>query len=107
MAVSCWVSPDGRFAAGGVTTTSSTAGRTVIAAVPDSVADASCAVIVASPVLPRGHQTLRRDRSGRGGGGRPGDLIGQVPGRPVGIDTGSCELLGLPRGACSRPGARP
>ena len=53
VAVSCWVSPDGRFAAGGDTTTARrSAGRTVIAASPPSTElEGSVAVIVASPVL--------------------------------------------------------
>ena len=52
VAVSCCVSPEGRFATAGETVTvRSTAGRTVITAVPDSSATESDAVIVASPVL--------------------------------------------------------
>ena len=51
MAVSGWVSPAGTLAAGGDTETeSSTAGNTVMTAVPDSREEGSAAVMVAAPV---------------------------------------------------------
>ena len=51
VAVSCWVSPAGTFATGGVTTTATnTAGKTVITAVPEISDDGSVAVIVAAPI---------------------------------------------------------
>jgi hypothetical protein len=51
VAVNCWVSPAATFATGGVTViATSTAGSTVITAVPEINDDGSVAVIVAAPV---------------------------------------------------------
>ena len=105
VAVSCWVSPEGRFVANGETDIeTSTAGSTVIAAVPSTDVVGSVAVIVAAPVpfaVTRPEDETVAVDSGRS---RPGHIGRDVGAGAIRIEARGHQLLGLAHGNVGKNG---